>query len=186
MRTGGPDRTKDAAALKAGPFLAAQTAQAKGLAIVRIFVGLTWIKAAASKGADFSATLPGTLEKFAAGNPHEAYAAFLRDVAIPHADLFARLVVWGEWTVGIALLLGAAVGLTGLVGAAMTLNFFFATSHFGPANFGFNALMTLAQVVLAFAAGGTTWGLDRRLMGRLPRWMIALPFLGARIYERDV
>lgn len=187
MRTGGPERRGEAdAALTAGPFLAAQTAQAKALAILRIFVGLTWLKAASHKGDSFAGDLPGMLETFIAGNPHDAYAAFLRDVAIPHADLFAGLVRAGEWGVGICLLLGVAVGATGLVGAFMTLNFFLATGHFGPPNFGFNAMMTLTQIVLAFAAGGTTWGLDRRLMGRLPRWMITLPFLGARIYEREV
>lgn len=168
-----------------GPFLSAQTAQAKALALLRIFVGLFWIKTASGQGSDFAGKLPEILERIAQGNPYAWYVAVLRDAAIPHAESFTCFLRASEWTLGVALALGVAVGVTGLLGALASLAFFFAAGHLGAAEWGLHGLLPLTQTLLSFGAAGTTWGLDRVLLRRLPAWMIAPPFLGARVYLRD-
>ncbi|MBZ0253645.1 MAG: hypothetical protein K8I02_09930 [Candidatus Methylomirabilis sp.] len=168
-----------------GPFLSAQTAQAKALALLRIFVGLFWIKAASGKGSEFAAKLPEALEHLATGNPHGWYVRLLQETAIPHVDSLAYSLRIAEWSLGLALTLGVAVGLTGLLGALVSLNAFFAASHLGAAEWGLHALLALVQTLLSFGAAGVTWGLDRALLGRLPAWMIGTPFLGVRVYQRD-
>ncbi len=53
--------------------------------------------------------------------------SYLEWVAIPGAPVFARLVVLGELSVGIALLAGVQVRLAALVMLLMVLNFHFAS-----------------------------------------------------------
>ena len=78
---------------------------------------------------------------------------------------FAKLVAWGEVLVGLALLLGALVGLSAFFGTFMNFNYMLAgSSSTNPVLFGLAIFL-----VLAWKVGGH-WGLDR--------WL--LPVLGTR------
>jgi len=168
-----------------GPHLSAQLAQAKALALLRIFMGLTFIRGAIIKPDDYGARIARLAEQYASTHPSEAFAQFLTGSVETHASTLASVEIFLAWAVGLALLLGVAVGVTGLVAAAMMLGFFVSTAHVGTAHWTANGLMCLTCVALSFGAAGTTWGLDRRLLARLPAWAIAPPILGVRVYERD-
>ena len=78
---------------------------------------------------------------------------------------FAKLVAWGEVLVGLALLVGALVGLSAFFGTFMNFNYMLAgSSSTNPVLFGLAIFL-----VLAWKVGGH-WGLDR--------WL--LPVLGTR------
>jgi thiosulfate dehydrogenase [quinone] large subunit len=72
---------------------------------------------------------------------------------------FAKLVAWGEMLVGLALLLGALVGLSAFFGTFMNFNYMLAgSSSTNPVLFGLAIFL-----VLAWKVGGH-WGLDRWLL----------------------
>ena len=72
---------------------------------------------------------------------------------------FAKLIAWGEVLVGLALLLGALVGLSAFFGTFMNFNYMLAgSSSTNPVLFGLAIFL-----VLAWKVGGH-WGLDRWLL----------------------
>ncbi len=72
---------------------------------------------------------------------------------------FAKLVAWGEVLVGLALLVGALVGLSAFFGTFMNFNYMLAgSSSTNPVLFGLAIFL-----VLAWKVGGH-WGLDRWLL----------------------
>lgn len=153
--------------------------QQRALAIVRIFIGAWFLYAVSSKlDALWVAKFGKVLTSFANGTPVHAYAGFLREVAIPAAQSMAYLVILGEMSVGICLVLGLFTGPAALMGAFMNLNFLLATAGMGTAAVGLNLTFIVVQLALAFGYAGTTWGLDRRLVGKLPWW-----FQGVLHYE---
>ncbi len=115
------------------------------------------------------AALQETLTKWAAATPYTFYVPFLRRVAIPHPDLFASLVMFGEIAVGSALLLGCATRFAALGGIFLCLNFLFAS---GTAVLSVDqpAVFTLLLATVYITAAGRSLGLDHFFKGRLPRW----------------
>ena len=90
-------------------------------------------------------------------------------MAIPHAGLFAHLVMFGEIVVGGALLLGCATRLAAIGGVFLCLNFLLASgapilSVEQPVVF----ILLLATV--SVSAAGRVLGLDFFLKRLLPRW----------------
>lgn len=59
------------------------------------------------EGGKFVNSLGGTLEKFADKNPNPFYKDFLTNTAIPNAQLFGNLTMWGELLTGLGLGLGS-------------------------------------------------------------------------------
>lgn len=75
------------------------------------------------------------------------------------SELFARLIVFGELAVGVALVLGAFVGLAAFCGSLISMNFLLAGTVSS------NPLMFAAAIglMLAWRVGGY-YGLDRYLL----------------------
>ncbi len=137
----------------------------------RLYTGYFFLKYGLEKfHGDFGgAALHETLTKWAGGTAYDFYAPFLLKVAIPHAGLFAHLVMFGEIVVGAALLLGCATRLAALAGIFLCLNFLFASgapvlSVEQPAVF----ILLLATVFATVA--GRVLGLDIFLKRLLPSW----------------
>ena len=75
---------------------------------------------------------------------------------------FAKVVVWGEILVGLALLVGALVGLSAFIGTFMNFNYMLAGSaSTNPVLFGVAIFLMLAWKVAGH------WGLDRWLLPAL-------------------
>ncbi|WP_102029011.1 DoxX family protein [Salirhabdus sp. Marseille-P4669] len=138
------------------------------LAFIRIYLGYTWITGGIGKltsgGFDASGFIQGAIA--GAGGEHPAvqgwWAAFLEAVALPNAEIFSFLVMWGEILVGLALILGLFTNFAALM--AITMNFAFLFSGTVSTN-GQMILLTIFLIVAGSNAG--KYGLDR--------WV--LPFL---------
>ena len=90
-------------------------------------------------------------------------------MAIPHAGVFAHLVVFGEMAVGAALLLGCATRLAALGGIFLCVNFLLAG---GTPLLGTDppVVFSLLLVTVYATAAGRSLGLDSLLKRKLPRW----------------
>ena len=137
----------------------------------RLYAGYFFLKYGLEKfnGGFGGAALHETLTKWAAGPAYDLYIPFLLKVAIPHAGLFAHLVMFGEIVVGGALLLGCATRLAAIGGVFLCLNFLLASgapilSVEQPVVF----ILLLATV--SVSAAGRVLGLDFFLKRLLPRW----------------
>ncbi|CAN5773501.1 DoxX family membrane protein [soil metagenome] len=94
---------------------------------------------------------------------YDWYRDFLNVLLVNETHVwFAKLVVWGEILIGVALIAGALVGISAAFGALMNLNFMLAgTASTNPVLF-----LLAALLMLAWKTGGY-WGLDRVLLPML-------------------
>jgi thiosulfate dehydrogenase [quinone] large subunit len=137
--------------------------------ILRMWLGYQWITAGIEKfedptwigsksGVAITGFLKGAVAKASGDHPAVQgwYAAFVNNVALPNAKVFAYMITFGELLVGISLILGAltVVGLVG--GAFMNLNYLLAgTTSTNP------ILYTVAIILLAVGSSAYVIGLDR-------------------------
>lgn len=134
------------------------------MVIIRLYLGYEWLTAGWGKitgGFDASGFLKGAIGK--ANGEHPAvqswWAQFLEGFALPNVDLFNFLVPWGEFLVGIALILGAFTTFAALMGAVMNFAFMFSgTTSTNPQM----VLLTIFILVAGYNAG--KWGLDRYII----------------------
>ncbi|MBI2955451.1 MAG: DoxX family membrane protein [Chloroflexi bacterium] len=109
--------------------------------VVRVYVGWQWLGSGLGKIQNTAWTVTGTaLEKYwqtavaipATGKPpitYDWYRAFLGGLLEGgHYTWFAKLIAFGELAIGIALIIGAFVGVAAFFGAFMNLNFMLAGS----------------------------------------------------------
>jgi thiosulfate dehydrogenase [quinone] large subunit len=155
-------------------FLFSSTRSAWIWLIVRLYLGWTWLHAGWGKvtnpkwtgdeaGAALTGFIKGALAKAEEGQVYGWYAAFLENVVLPNAKVFAYLVAFGEVAVGLGLILGLLTGIAAFFGSFMNVSFLFAgTLSSNPLLF-----ILATWLVLAWKNAGW-WGLDR--------W--ALPYLG--------
>lgn len=140
---------------------------------LRLFCGWVFLNSGVHKLSDGwlgSGQLAEVLgEWLKSGKTYSFYAPFLRDVVLPHADLFARLIALGELLVGAALLAGLLTRLSALVGLILVGNFLVGRGDGLAANGTAPMMVMLLTVMLT--APGRTLGLDAALRGRLPRWL---------------
>jgi thiosulfate dehydrogenase [quinone] large subunit len=109
---------------------------------------------------DFATKLPGIFDAWVTDNPFPWYKAFLTGVAMPHSDVFAFLVPWGEALVGITLILGIGVGIGCFFAMFMCGNYYFAGGHTSPAVAGTNLTMVVTALTLWGTKSGRYLGLD--------------------------
>lgn len=126
-----------------------------------------WVRSAGDTGigdavAGFAA---GAIESAQGPHPAVAYGWYvnflewIRDIAHP---FFGPVVAVGELVLGIALILGAFVGIAAFLGAVLNFSFVFAGSA------GVNPAMILISGLLILAWRNAGWlGLDRYLLPRL-------------------
>jgi thiosulfate dehydrogenase [quinone] large subunit len=142
--------------------------------VLRLWLGYVWLqagwgkvfgdKAAGWVGNKAGAAVTGFLKRAREGatgeNPQVPawYAGFVREVALPNAQLFSYMVAYGEVLVGIALIVGLFTNFAALMGIVMNLSYLFAGS------ISKNPQMLLAEVALVFAGlAASYYGIDRFL-----------------------
>jgi thiosulfate dehydrogenase [quinone] large subunit len=159
------------------------------LAVLRILVGLWFVKALTSKmdfvllGGFFPfigveprwlVKMPELVLRQAAENPIGWYKAFLEQTVLTHGELFARLTAWGEVLVGLSLTLGCFAGLGALGGLWLSINYGLASWHMSAASQGFHYMLVIVMATLFLARSGRAWGLDAwiawRWPGSVPTW----------------
>lgn len=143
--------------------------------VPRLWLGWRWLEAGMAKvgnpawtgaqaGAAITGFIQGALQRTAGEHPEVAgwYASFLKNVVLPNAPFWARLVAYGEVLVGLGLILGFLTGIAAFFGSFMNFSFLLAgTSGANPVMF---AVAT--AIVLGWRVAG--WiGLDRWLLPAL-------------------
>jgi uncharacterized membrane protein YphA (DoxX/SURF4 family) len=157
----------------------------RGLAALRIVVGLWFIKSFVTKlgivwlggvipfpGANdrWIATMPKLLARYAEGNPIGFYRDFLLDTVLSHGRLFAHLTAIAETAVGIGLTFGLLTVLASVIGMMLVTAYGLSNFWQGPSQQGFHLLLFACFTVFIAVRAGRHWGLDGWLLRRAPRW----------------
>ena len=156
--------------------------------IVRVWLGYNWVEATLSHkignpawvttGAAIKGFWQNAIAIPANGRPpieYGWYRSFLAYLLSIHAEVWmGKLVAYGELVVGIALILGAFVGISAFFGAFMNWNFMMAgTASTNPMLFAVAILLILGWKVAGY------YGLDRYLLPALGTpWRPGKAFLG--------
>jgi uncharacterized membrane protein YphA (DoxX/SURF4 family) len=109
---------------------------------LRVYLGLVWFTYGKSK---LEPNWAGGRHEFlsavtdAASSTTGPFKAFLTSVVVPHQNIFAELVAYGELLVGIALILGLLTKVGAFGGVFLSLTYFLETGkferHFGLMSF---------------------------------------------------
>lgn len=143
--------------------------------IFRVYLGWEWLQAGwgklhnpawtgAKAGTALSGFINGALQKTGGAHPDVQgwYASFLQSVVLPNAHAWSYLVSWGEFLVGIALILGIFTGIAAFFGSIMNVSYLLAGAvSTNPILF---AIAT--WLVLAWKTAGW-FGLDRWVLPTL-------------------
>ena len=158
-------------------FLFSDTRMAAVWLIVRLYVGYSWLDAGWHKLIDSGAKTNYIIDgqgilafwqriaavPIAPAKPaitYDWYRGFIQFLIDSHAEVvMGKVIAFGETTVGIALILGAFVGIAAVGGAFMNLNFMLA----GSASTNPVLLLLGFLLVLAWKTAGHI-GLDRYLL----------------------
>ncbi|KON90065.1 Crp/Fnr family transcriptional regulator [Sporosarcina globispora] len=138
------------------------------LAVLRVYLGYTWIMAGWGKIAsgqfDASGFLQGALAKATGEHPAVQgwWVVFLENVAIPNVEIFNTLVPWGEFLVGIGLIIGCFTKTAVFFGMMMNFSYMFSgTTSTNP------QLVLLSMFILVSAMNAGRYGLDGMMMPTL-------------------
>lgn len=160
---------------------------ARWLAVLRIVVGLYFVKSLVTKmsfvllggiipipavSERWLSVMPKIVARQASDNPLGFYKQFLEGTVLPHSSLFAQLTAWGETVVGLGLTLGLLTGLASLVGLVLVTNYGLATQWMSPGQQGFHLVLFFLMLAFFFARGGRTWGVDGWLARRKPNSLL--------------
>jgi thiosulfate dehydrogenase (quinone) large subunit len=153
-------------------FLASEGAAAIWF-VVRMDVGSEWLLAGWEKitspawgtsGIALSGFVAGALAKTSGANPAVQgwYAWFLQHVVQPNVGFFSFIVTWGEFAVGLGILLGILTGIAAGFGVLMNLNYLLAGTV------SVNPVLGMFGLFLCFSWRVCGWiGVDRWLLPAL-------------------
>jgi uncharacterized membrane protein YphA (DoxX/SURF4 family) len=160
-----------------------RAAAGRGLAIIRIVVGLWFAKSLWTKllllggilpvpvsSPRWIETMPKIVGRQMAENPIVWYKAFVEGTVLTHVPLFAHLTAVGETVAGVLLVLGLFSGAGALIALLLVTNYGLATWHLSPASQGFHWTLVAVMIGLFVGRAGFTWGLDGWLATRKPGW----------------
>lgn len=152
-------------------FLRESTFASYSLTVFRLYLGFQWLIAGWGKisgGFDATGFLEGAVKKATGENPsvQSWWAIFLDGYAIPNVELFNVLVPWGEFLVGLGLILGAFTTFAALMGVVMNFAYMFSgTTSTNP------QMIIIGIFILVAGFNAAKLGLDR--------WII--PFIREKI-----
>jgi thiosulfate dehydrogenase [quinone] large subunit len=129
---------------------------------------------------DASGYIQGAVAAAGGENPtvQAWWGSFLETVALPNAELFSFLVMWGELLVGLALILGIFTNFSAIMGITMNFAFLFSGTV------STNALMVLFTIfIIAAGANAGKYGLDRWV---IPFFKERVPFNKGKKQEKEV
>ncbi|MFS0862538.1 DoxX family protein [Fredinandcohnia sp. 179-A 10B2 NHS] len=130
------------------------------LTVIRLYLGYSWMTAGWGKitgGFESAGFLQGAIAKSSGDHPAVSgwWASFLEGFALPNAELFNFIVSWGEFLVGIALILGIFTTFSALMGAIMNFAFMFSgTTSTNP------QMVLLTFFILVAGANAGKFGAD--------------------------
>lgn len=132
------------------------------LTVIRIYLGWHWLTAGWGKvmnGFDATGFLAGAIANPVTSGEDLAYplyVKFIESFALPNAEIINILIPWGEFLVGLGLILGCLTTYAAFFGMVMNFAFLFAgTISSNP----WDILLAIFLVAAGFNAG--KFGLDR-------------------------
>ena len=152
--------------------------KAKGLAALRIVLGVGFLYAGLEKVFDFTGsgkpfsvagflahgtagTLPGSAADTVVNPTNGFWVGLAANTAV--VDTFNALVVFGEVAIGIALILGFATRFAGVMGAILMGLISIAAWDFGFGPINETILYAAVALYLAYAEAGLAYGVDAYL-----------------------
>lgn len=175
-------------ALLVKPHTVTMSHPAKWLAVLRIIVGLYFVKSLVTKmsvvmlggilpvpmvSGRWLEVMPKIVTRQASENPILFYKQFLETTVLPNSNMFAQMTAWGETAVGIGLTLGLLTGVASIVGLILVVNYGLATQWMSPGQQGFHLVLFFLMVAFFFARAGRTWGVDAWLARRKSRSLLS-------------
>jgi thiosulfate dehydrogenase [quinone] large subunit len=143
--------------------------------ILRLYAGWVWVQAGwgklhnpawtdAKAGTALSSFVNHALTETSGAHPNVEgwYAWFLRHAVLANPKAWSYVISWGEFLVGIALILGIFTGLAAFFGAFMNVGYLLA----GAVSTNPILLVIAVLLILAWKTAGW-WGLDRWLLPAL-------------------
>jgi thiosulfate dehydrogenase [quinone] large subunit len=132
------------------------------LTFVRVYFGYAWLTAGYHKltgGFDAAGFLKGAVANPVAGPDgivYGWYVEFLKNIAIPNVDIFNILVPWGEFLIGLGLILGCLTTAAAFFAMFMNFSFLLAgTVSHNPTD------ILMAGIILVAGYNAAQFGLDR-------------------------
>ncbi|AOM83811.1 DoxX family protein [Salisediminibacterium beveridgei] len=111
-------------------FLRNNKVAAAVLTFLRVYIGWQWLTAGWGKitGEPFDASgyLNGVVANESVQATYPTYHAFIENFALPNAGIFSFMVAWGEFLVGLGLILGVLTTAAIFFGVVMNFAFMFA------------------------------------------------------------
>jgi len=101
-------------------------------------------------------------------NSFAFYRPFIESVVLPNKSMFAAMVTWGEFSVGLAMIAGLATRYAAAIGAILVLNFWFAKGLPVFAGTNHDVVWFVIFLVLGTVPAGKIAGLDDGLSDKLP------------------
>jgi thiosulfate dehydrogenase [quinone] large subunit len=139
------------------------------LAILRIMVGYHFLTVAVPKFTGGNDLAP-MLIRGAVNDPFDWHRAFILDFVVPHAQAFSYLTAYGELAIGLSLLFGFLVRLSGSFAAFYQINIYLAVAvATGGATLGLNRIFIALHLVFVAASAGRALGVDGVLKRYFPR-----------------
>ena len=142
------------------------------LLILRLHLGVILIITVLGKitrTEPFSVEMLGFLQGYSMKNASAPYQYFLQHAIIPHATLFSYLVIVGELTAGLSLLLGLGTRVGSAIAMFLFLNFLFAKGRLFWSPDSEDAAVFFSALVCLLGAAGRVWGIDAYLARFWPR-----------------
>ena len=135
--------------------------------LLRIYTGVFFVYHGFGKirRDNFSDGMVGFLNS-QAENSFSFYRPFIESVVLPNKELFAFLVGWGEFAIGISMVLGIATRYGAIAGAVLVANFWFAKGMGILAGQNHDVVWMIVFIVLAGLHAGRTMSLDEKLSGK--------------------
>ncbi len=137
------------------------------IALLRVYTGIFFVYHGFGKVTNdqFSSGMIGFLNGRAESSP-ELYRAFVEAIVLPHPQLFAAIVGWGELAIGLALIVGLATRYASFAGVIMMANFWMAKGLGVLEGSNHDVVWLVIFLVLALVPAGKIAGLDDALSDR--------------------
>ena len=140
--------------------------------IFRLYLGWEWLTAGWGKigaegwtgpgaGGAIEGFMGGAIARAEEGDVAGWYASFLENVVLANPTVFAYMIAWGEFLVGLGLIIGFLTGIAAFFGAMMNFSFLLAgTVSSNPVMFFIAILLILAWKVAGWF-GVDRWALPK-------------------------
>jgi thiosulfate dehydrogenase [quinone] large subunit len=139
------------------------------VAMLRIYTGIffAWHGFGKINGGNFA----GNMNSFLTSRLESSfsfYRPFIETIVLPHNEIFATLIAWGELLIGLALVVGLATRYAAIAGAILVTNFWLAKGEPFLAGSNHDVVWLVIFIVLASVPAGRIAGLDDGLSDSVP------------------